>query len=131
MHDAAGGTGTYADPISIAVGHSIGGGQHILDWPAGTIFWIEQLGRYFVVEDTCGDGPDPQNRPCHTGYPREAVTWLDAWIGGENRSDDEADECAGAITGVVDAVLNPDPYRLAPGVVPGPVTDYCATVQHP
>jgi hypothetical protein len=69
LHKRAGGTGTYADPITLAVGHSIIGGKDILDYPAGTKFYIPNLRRYFIVEDTCGDGPSPQTEECHIGFP--------------------------------------------------------------
>ena len=65
IHQVAGGTGTWQDPTTVAVGHSIINGQDILDWAAGTRFYIPNLRRYFIVEDTCGDGPDPQDEPCH------------------------------------------------------------------
>src|SRR4051812_38674485 len=60
IHQTAGGTGTYTDPITLAVGHTITNGQDVLDWPPGTIFYVPNLRKYFIVEDTCGDGDRPQ-----------------------------------------------------------------------
>lgn len=107
FHQSAGGTGTYADPITVAVGHSISAGRDTLDWVKGTRFYIPNLRRYFVVEDTCGDGSSPQDGPCHTGYPAPATTWLDIWIGGQGGSASGADSCMNAITGTWDVLLDP------------------------
>lgn len=106
-HQVAGGTGTYEDPITVAVGHSIVDGQDILDWPAGTKFYVPNLRRYFIVEDSCGDGGTPQNGPCHQGYPSNASTWLDVWVGGAGGTEAQADACMGAITKVSTAYVNP------------------------
>ena len=57
--------------------------EDILDYPAGTRFYIPNVRRYFIVEDTCGDGDTPQNGPCHTGYPKGTTAWVDMWIGEE------------------------------------------------
>ena len=56
-HQEASGVGTYADPITMAVGHTIVGGQSILDFPAGTRFYIPNLRRYFTgaSTDACAD----------------------------------------------------------------------------
>ncbi len=84
IHSKAGGTGTYSDPITLAVGHSIVGGKDILDYPAGTKFYISYLKKYAIVEDTCGDGNSPQNGPCHTGY--QGHPWVDLYVDGQNTS---------------------------------------------
>jgi len=125
IHSKAGGTGTYADPITVAVGHSIINGQDILDWPAGTRWYIPNLRKYLIVEDTCGDGNTPQNGPCHTGYPSSASTWLDVWVGGANGTESGSDACMDAITDVHKVIKDP-PSNLA--VVSGDIyKPPCAT----
>jgi len=120
LHDEAGGTGTYADPITVAVGHSITGGQDVLDWPEGTRFYLPNLRRYFIVEDTCGDGSTPQDGPCHTGYPSSATTWLDIWIGGQGGSKSGSEACADAVTGTWTVLVNPaSTYATVAGSVYG------------
>ena len=120
IHQSAAGMGTYADPITVAVGHSIVNGRDILDWPTGTRFYIPNLRRYFIVEDTCGDGSSPQNGPCHSGYSAPATTWLDIWIGGKGGSTSGSDACMNAITDVWDVLVNPWPnYATAAGSVYG------------
>lgn len=112
LHTSAGGTGTYADPITLAVGHSLIGGKDILDWPAGTRFYVPNLRKYFIAEDTCGDGSDPQSGPCHVGYPSSASTWLDLWIGGKGGTTSGSNSCMDAITGVWTVIVKP-PSGLA------------------
>ncbi len=85
LHKSAGGTGTFEDPITIAVGHSLATGQDVLDFPAGTRIYLPDVRRYFIVEDTCGDGNDPQGGPCHQGTNADGTNstiWIDMWIGG-------------------------------------------------
>lgn len=124
IHEVADGTGTYADPVTVAVGHDMSSGSDVLDWPAGTRFYLPYLKRYFIVEDTCGDGPTPEKGPCHTGYPSRAITWLDVWVGGQNADQSASDKCMSAITGVHTVIKDP---RNDYPVSPGEVTDNCAT----
>lgn len=118
LHKQAGGTGTYADPVTIAVGHSLATGQDVLDFPAGTRIYLPDVRRYFIVEDTCGDGPTPEDGPCHDmgGRHRGASSWLDIWIGGEGQSASFVKSCTNQVTGVRAAVFHPaDNYVVAPG----------------
>jgi hypothetical protein len=100
-HRHAAGVGTYRNPITIAVGHRIRHGRDILDYKAGTRMYLPHVRRYFIVEDTCGDGPRPQRGPCHDldTAPRRATTWVDLWVGG--KADDRrraVQRCASKIT---------------------------------
>jgi hypothetical protein len=118
LHAQAGGTGTYEDPVTIAVGHSRATGQDVLDLPAGTRIYLPDVRRYFIVEDTCGDGPAPENGPCHTGAREQgnASLWIDMWIGGGGENASFVNACTRAVTGVRSGLLNPAPnYAVAPG----------------
>ena len=118
LHKAAGGTGTYADPVTIAVGHSRKSGHDVLDIPAGTRVYLPDVRRYFIVEDTCGDGPKPEDGPCHTGAEKYggATLWIDMWIGGKGESQSFVRNCARKATGVTTAIFNPkDHYQVASG----------------
>ncbi len=116
VHSRAGGTGTYADPVTLAVGHVIQGGRQTMDFPAGTRFYIERLKRYAVVEDVCGDGNRPQNGPCHSGYAGHA--WIDIYVGGKGQSANAARNCTYRITGLQSVVINPHPnYPVAAGEI--------------
>jgi hypothetical protein len=116
IHQTAGGTGTYADPITLAVGHSITNGVDTLDYPAGTIFYIPNVRRYFIVEDTCGDGPTPQDEPCNVGYPAGDTAWVDMWVGGEGASTSAVLNCEDDLTGSFLIIENPaNDYAVVPG----------------
>lgn len=101
-HRQAGGTGTFDDPITLAVG-SLG------EWAKGTRFYIPNLRRYVMVEDLCGS--------CRQGHP-PAKTWIDVWIGGVETSKSVANACAEAITNIWDVIKDP-PANLA--VTEGPI----------
>ncbi|MFJ3671209.1 cysteine/serine endopeptidase inhibitor [Streptomyces sp. NPDC090106] len=121
VHDSAGGTGTWEDPITLAVGHVIEGGKDTLDYPAGTRFYFPKVRRYFIVEDACGDGGSPQNGPCHSlsSAPEGATTWLDMYVGGgSGDSESAADACLGKLTGLTTVIQ--DPAENLP-VVKGPL----------
>ncbi|WP_219994790.1 hypothetical protein [Pseudarthrobacter phenanthrenivorans] len=118
LHDVAGGTGTFEDPVTIAVGHSRETGRSVLDFPAGTRIYLPNVRRYFIVEDACGDGPTPEEGPCHVGADDhgDASVWIDIWIGGDGESARFVRDCALRVTGVQTAVFNPgDQYVVAPG----------------
>lgn len=118
IHSHAGGTGSFDDPLTIAVGHSIWGQTQRLDYPAGTRFYFARLRKYAIVEDVCGDGPSPQATGCHVGHA--GVPWLDIYVGGEGASASAAYACASKITSVQAAIRNP-PRGLPVDV--GPLTE--------
>ncbi|MEP3670756.1 MAG: hypothetical protein ABJN42_28980 [Roseibium sp.] len=105
IHRGAGGVGTYADPITLAVGHSKAGGRSTMDFPAGTRFYLPNLKRYAIVEDLCGDGPTPQYGPCHSG--KNGRPWIDIYVDGRNVGRGASDQCMRKITGFQEAIINP------------------------
>jgi hypothetical protein len=120
LHTRAGGTGTYGNPITVAVGHSIIGGVSHPRFEPGTRFYIPNLRRYFIVEDQCGDGRRPQTRGCWTGFPEGAQNWLDVWVGGANTDRAISDRCMTAITKTVTTIVHPRPdYAVAAGDISG------------
>ncbi len=122
LHQSAGGVGTYADPVTVAVGHSMATGHDVLDFGTGTRFYIAGLHRYFIVEDTCGDGPRPQDGPCHdlSGAPAGAQIWLDVWTDGEGGNRSLSANCAEQITRNYSIIRDPSPDLP---VNPGPIND--------
>jgi len=121
VHRKAGGTGSYEDPVTIAVGHVIENGRQTLDFPPGTRLYIERLRKYVIVEDVCGDGYRPQDGPCHTGY--KGHPWLDIYIGGSKQSRSETDACARKITALQEIIVNPEPHFP---VAKGEIASSCA-----
>lgn len=114
IHHSAGGTGTYRDPITLAVGHVKRGGRSTADYKPGTRFYIERLRKYAIVEDLCGDGNRPQDGPCHTGHM--GLPWIDLYVGGKQAGAETATQCTYRITGVQTVVLDPQPgYPVQPG----------------
>lgn len=104
LHQEAGGTGTYTDPITVAVpGH-----EGKMAWPPGTRFYLPTVERYVIVEDSGASGAPPGTD-----------THLDMWIGGQDGTKAATDACEDAMTGVgVPALLNPRPGLP---VIPGPI----------
>jgi hypothetical protein len=114
IHRRAGGTGTYRDPITIAVGHVMRYGRSKLDYPAGTRFYIKGLRKYAIVEDACGDGNRPQDGPCHTGH--RGLPWLDIYVDGSKSSPSASNACAHRLTKVHGIIMNPKPeYPVVAG----------------
>ncbi len=95
VHRNAGGTGTFSDPITLAVGRNSQGGQDILDFPAGTRFYIRNLRKYAIVEDTC-TAPT-----CHSGY--QGAPWLDIYIGAK----DTSQQCANSLRDFQTIIMTP------------------------
>jgi len=107
IHRRAGGTGTYNDPVTLAVGHVKSGSRSAMDFQTGTRFYIERLRKYAIVEDLCGDGNRPQDGPCHSGY--NGRPWIDIYVGGQNSDKSYTHNCTYRITGVQNVIVNPAP----------------------
>ena len=88
IHQTAGGTGTYSDPITFATDKS--------EEPAGTIVYVPRVGKYFIMEDDCtecdqdwsGQGPDGGPKFWH----------FDLWSGGQNGNEFDSIDCEDALT---------------------------------
>lgn len=113
----AGGTGTYASPVTLATGFSLIGGKEIDDYAAGTKFYDPNLRKYFAVGDTCGDGNSPQTEACHVSEIKGTIQ-LDMWVGGQGANSKSVLACEDAVTRVGTLVENPASNYA---VVAGPV----------
>lgn len=97
----AGGTGTYANPITLAVGY-VGEKPDI---PAGTVFYIPNVRRYFIAADTCAE--------CHK-TPKGVQVWVDMYAG--DYSDKGVLSCEDTITGNYTIIEDPSPtYAVVAG----------------
>jgi hypothetical protein len=107
LHKAAGGTGTFEDPITVAVpGHASDGD---MAWKPGTRFYLPTVRRYVIVEDS-GASPAPSGQDGH----------LDMWVDGQGGSKATSDRCMDEITGTgIPAIMNPPPDGP---VMAGPIT---------
>jgi hypothetical protein len=103
LHTEAGGQGTFADPITVAVP----GLQGATSWPPGTKFYLSTVQRYVIVEDSGASPPPPT-----------AETHLDMWVDGRDGTKDTTDACEDQFTGNVPAQVNP-PDNLP--VMAGPI----------
>jgi hypothetical protein len=120
----AGGTGTFTDPITLAVGGSIINGKEVDDYPYGTKFYIPAFQKYFVAADFCGDGATPQNEPCHKSEePGKAQ--LDLYAG--NASGSGVNKCEDQLTGDHLMIENPASDYL---VVTGPIYNGSCSATH-
>jgi hypothetical protein len=114
IHQGAGGVGTYADPITIAVGY-VGTAR---DYPAGTRFYIPNVRRYFIAEDTCA--------ACHN-KPAGASTWVDMWVGGNGTNNAGVLACENTLTGNHTIIVSPDANRpVVSGALFNGTTGTCA-----
>jgi len=90
LHDRAGGTGTWKDPITVAVRAG--------RFDFGTRFYLPELKKYFIVEDLCGACSDGRNGGAYT---------LDIWVDGSHLSSGGAANCASRITRLQPAIEGP------------------------
>jgi hypothetical protein len=70
LHRMAGGTGTFADPITFA---SFPG---VLGLEPGAIVYVPSLQKYFIFEDGCDE--------CEEDWKKHKIGHLDLWIGPQN-----------------------------------------------
>jgi 3D (Asp-Asp-Asp) domain-containing protein len=77
VHEEAGGRGTYKDPITVSVEEGF--------LKPGTRLYVNDLKKYMIVEDLCGDPP------CGT---HGTDNYIDVWMNSEEDSDPDAiDAC--------------------------------------
>ncbi len=103
IHRRAGGTGTYSDPLTVAVNHFSNGR---LQFKPGTRFYVPNVRAYLIVEDTIGD--NAQGR-----------VHLDMWAGGKTSTERSAYQCMAHVTGNVLVIRNPSRNYA---VVKGPLS---------
>lgn len=88
IHQTAGGTGTYSDPITFATDSS--------EQPPGTIVYVPRVGKYFIMEDSCEECSADWTGHGPNGGPN--LRHLDLWLGGEGGNAFDAIECEDALT---------------------------------
>ncbi|MEZ0089496.1 ricin-type beta-trefoil lectin domain protein [Streptacidiphilus sp. EB129] len=88
IHSTAGGTGTYADPITFASDSS--------EIKPGTRIWVERVKKYFLMEDSCEECSADWNGHGPNGGP--GLWHFDLWLGGQGGNPIKAIECENALT---------------------------------
>jgi hypothetical protein len=100
LHRRAGGTGTFANPITVAVADGSNGG---LQFRAGTKFYVPNLRAYFVAEDSMGQSSGGR-------------VHLNVWADGRTSSASSSYNCASHVTGNYLVIRNPSrKYAVVPG----------------
>ncbi|HEY4458626.1 MAG TPA: hypothetical protein VGN81_30215 [Pseudonocardiaceae bacterium] len=90
LHNTAGGTGTYSNPITYATDKS--------ELAVGTKVYYSYLKRYFIMEDDCVEcDHDWNNGKAH----------IDLWIGGKGGSSSKVIDCEDALTRTGTVIVNP------------------------
>jgi hypothetical protein len=110
IHRHAGGTGTYSDPITVAVP----GTGASMQYPPGTRFYSPKLNRYLVVEDSGAS---------HTSHPH-----LDVWVDGQGLPRRYSDRCMNDLTGTTTVIIHPKPgMHVTSGPLTSTTGDACRT----
>lgn len=96
VHMAAGGTGTYSDPVTMASDPKV--------WPTGTKMYVPYIKKYVVMEDICGG--------C-TNNPATGQYHIDIWMNSDSRNTAQLLACENAWTRTLTQVeINPPSNRL-------------------
>lgn len=122
----AGGTGTFADPITIAVAYDDGDSFVVpledgkRQFKFGTMFYIADLQVYGIAEDVCG--------ACDEGRPGRSAPqsgnfdyFIDIWTG------DSGGACTTSFTGIHKVIKDP-PDNLPVRARPNELAADCSTV---
>jgi len=100
LHKLAGGTGTYADPITYA-----GASASI---PVGSRIYIPRVKKYFIMEDDCEE--------CISDWSKHKKYHVDCWMGPDTLSDSTLVACENQMTMDSDHVIvdATDGYQVNP-----------------
>jgi hypothetical protein len=99
VHNLAGGTGTYADPITFATDRA--------ELPLGTLLFAPVIEKYLVMEDDCAE--------CDTDWSSSQRWHIDVWMNSNGTDDSNAVlDCEDQWTKSTTVVeVNPPPGRPA------------------
>ncbi len=113
IHDAAGGTGTYSDPISLATDPN--------EFSIGTRIYVPYLQKYFIMEDLCGG--------CRDNWQKNPPQYhIDLWMNSDGSHATQLLQCEGNLTRATATIeINPPsdrPVSSAPLFNPADGTCY-------
>jgi hypothetical protein len=95
VHNTAGGTGTYANPITLATDAA--------ELPVGTRVYVPYLQKYFIMEDDCTQ--------CDADW-NKGVYHIDLWIGGQGYKTVRPQADALTQAGSQLVIINPPPDEV-------------------
>lgn len=123
IHDTAGGTGTFDDPVTFATDPRL--------FSPGQVIYVPYLSKYFIMEDLCtGSGPGGpalQGAGCVADFDN-GLAHIDLWTGGTADSDVAAQlACEDSLTrNNEDIIVDPDPDQpVITDLLFDPVTGTC------
>ncbi|KAA2261534.1 ricin-type beta-trefoil lectin domain protein [Solihabitans fulvus] len=114
LHQSAGGTGTYADPITFATATA--------EVKSGGRIYVPRVGKYFIMEDGCEECDADWNGKGPNGGPN--LWHFDLWEGGKGGNPITAIECENALTH-----YNPDTTPILESVVVNPPANEPVTTE--
>jgi hypothetical protein len=82
IHNGAGGTGTFSDPVTYATDQD--------ELPVGTVVYYPFLHRYFINEDDCTQ--------CDNDWNNQGKSHIDLWVNGQNGNSDDVINCEDDLT---------------------------------
>lgn len=96
IHSHAGGTGTYADPVTFATA--------VAELPYGTRIYVPYMKKYFIHEDECTE--------CDSDWSHGHKWRTDLWAGGDKNSVRDPEKsallnCEDALTQHAQIIINP------------------------
>ncbi|MGZ5971309.1 MAG: hypothetical protein ACXWP4_26750 [Polyangiales bacterium] len=95
IHSSAGGTGTYADPITFATAAA--------EFPAGTILYVPFIKKYVIMEDYCA--------ACTSDWS-SGKRHIDIWMNSDNNNGSQLLACQYSWTrSAADVEIHPPPDR--------------------
>ena len=96
IHDKAGGTGSYKDPITFATDRDL--------YKPGTIIYVPYIKKYIIMEDMC--------EGCIENWQDEKRKHIDIWIESKDSFEDELYQCQRKYTrSSIEVELNPPSDR--------------------
>ena len=113
LHNVAGGTGTYADPITF--------GSDKDEYPPGTILYLPFAQKYVIMEDDCTQ--------CDGQWP--ATRAIDVWMNSDgSESADALYDCEGVWTNLAAEIMSSPPPNLPVTTTPvfDPATSTCSSL---
>jgi beta-glucanase (GH16 family) len=121
VHNAVGGTGTFANPITVAI-NSVNGSSNGTDphgpYKIGEIFYVPRLHLYFVAEDSCNI--DAAAFCSENDRDDGTQIHLDFFNGNTNNLQDKLLQCELSYGGNTEVIANPgDGYPMPEGYPQG------------